>query len=545
MKPLKQILFILVIISGTACNPRPDRATLRTAMPLLERSEKVDSCLAVLRSIDTAALTRPADKARWALLYAMALDKNYIDTTDLSVLRPAIDRYTPWTHLSRKDKFYTWYYKGRIEENAKIYDASLDSYLHAERYMGATDDTYRTRLYFGFERVYMNTISFYKAYEAVQSALHYSKSSNNRFNYYVALLDCISLASKLNFKEDADRFLSIYKNEGDNIDSRFYPKYCRSMLIYYQSDSSPAGKDSLLSYLNRYQSIHSLTNSDDLLECAYASVLLNDYSQAERFLTSFASVGGFDELPSFYHYLYSQVHLAKGDIDKAFSELRLDFNQINEKYLYNLNNEITSDAENYHHKIKRLSLVIYGLVTFIVLLLISIFLAGRLKRKAYENKMLRQLYRDMESQHDIMYAYMSGGEKYNHEKLLHDDISKVRERLFAIVKTMKGRTESLVGVVAILSDIGGNESLMEGVSTLCSMYSGRFYRYLKEKGLNTFEVGYCTMLVLGVSIKEMGFALKRSNLYNVNMIIRAKIGASNTDSDLPLYLQDLYQNRGS
>ena len=108
MKPLKQIVLAVIVIL-TACHPRPDRATLRTVMPILERSEKVDSCLAVLRSIDTAALTRPADKARWALLYAMALDKNYIDTTDLSVLQPAIDRYTRWTHLNRLDKFYTRY----------------------------------------------------------------------------------------------------------------------------------------------------------------------------------------------------------------------------------------------------------------------------------------------------------------------------------------------------------------------------------------------------------------------------------------------------
>ena len=88
-------------------NPAP-RRTLRILMPLLERSEKVDSCLTVLRSIDTTTLTRPADKARWSLLYAMALDKNYIDTTDLSVLQPAIDHYTHWTHLNRLDKFYTW-----------------------------------------------------------------------------------------------------------------------------------------------------------------------------------------------------------------------------------------------------------------------------------------------------------------------------------------------------------------------------------------------------------------------------------------------------
>ena len=152
MKPLKLIALaaLAVLMACSAQRKMSPVQSFRSLMPLLERSEKVDSCLAVLRSIDTAALTRPADKARWALLYTMALDKNYIDTTDLSVLQPAIDRYTRRTHLNRLDKFYTWYYKGRIEENAKTYDASLDSYLHAERYMRATSDFYRTRIYLGF-----------------------------------------------------------------------------------------------------------------------------------------------------------------------------------------------------------------------------------------------------------------------------------------------------------------------------------------------------------------------------------------------------------
>ena len=42
-----------------------------------------DSVLIVLRQIDTASLKHPKERAQFALLQAIDLDKNYIDTTDL------------------------------------------------------------------------------------------------------------------------------------------------------------------------------------------------------------------------------------------------------------------------------------------------------------------------------------------------------------------------------------------------------------------------------------------------------------------------------
>lgn len=52
-----------------------------------------DSSMALLREIDTLSLNGKEEKARYALLMSMALDKNYIDTTTFSVLQPAIDYY--------------------------------------------------------------------------------------------------------------------------------------------------------------------------------------------------------------------------------------------------------------------------------------------------------------------------------------------------------------------------------------------------------------------------------------------------------------------
>ena len=52
-----------------------------------------DSALYALKKIEPTALTNKRDRAKHALLMSMALDKNYVDMTDFSVIQPAIDYY--------------------------------------------------------------------------------------------------------------------------------------------------------------------------------------------------------------------------------------------------------------------------------------------------------------------------------------------------------------------------------------------------------------------------------------------------------------------
>lgn len=52
-----------------------------------------DSALKVLRKVDSRVLKTNRLRAEYSLLHAMALDKNYIDTADISVVLPAVDYY--------------------------------------------------------------------------------------------------------------------------------------------------------------------------------------------------------------------------------------------------------------------------------------------------------------------------------------------------------------------------------------------------------------------------------------------------------------------
>ena len=88
-----------------------------------------DSALAILSQIDTSSLRQPKERARFALLYAIALDKNYIDTTDIKVIRPAVEYYPK--HGTAWQKMLTYYYEGRILFNAKRDAEAIISQMHA------------------------------------------------------------------------------------------------------------------------------------------------------------------------------------------------------------------------------------------------------------------------------------------------------------------------------------------------------------------------------------------------------------------------------
>ena len=110
---ISALYFCLIIaISLVGCGRGDSRASM-----LMDRAESLmelrpDSALSTLDSIAPAALAPGEQTARYALLRSMAIDKNYIDTTDFSVLQPAIDYYL--TKGTPDQKLRTYYYQTHI-----------------------------------------------------------------------------------------------------------------------------------------------------------------------------------------------------------------------------------------------------------------------------------------------------------------------------------------------------------------------------------------------------------------------------------------------
>ena len=84
---------------------------------------RADSALMLLEQIDQKNISSEKDRACYALLYSQALDKNYIDTADDSLINIAVRYYEKSSDL--RGRMLSYYYLGRIKYNGKDYPQSL------------------------------------------------------------------------------------------------------------------------------------------------------------------------------------------------------------------------------------------------------------------------------------------------------------------------------------------------------------------------------------------------------------------------------------
>lgn len=130
------ITALLAVATLSSCADRKANETMSLAESLME--DAPDSALVVIESIDTTRLAGKAQRARYSLLYSIALDKNYIDTTDTRVIMPAVRYYNH--HGTPDEKMKSLYYLGRVQYNAGEYESAVVSLTKAKELFLSVDD---------------------------------------------------------------------------------------------------------------------------------------------------------------------------------------------------------------------------------------------------------------------------------------------------------------------------------------------------------------------------------------------------------------------
>ena len=105
-----------------------------------------ETALALLDTMQRSRLVSRKAAARHALLYSQALDKNYIDMTTDSIIRPAAEYYS--RHGSADERLKAQYYLGCIYRNLGDSEKAMECYVRAERYIDRAED------YKAVERLY-------------------------------------------------------------------------------------------------------------------------------------------------------------------------------------------------------------------------------------------------------------------------------------------------------------------------------------------------------------------------------------------------------
>lgn len=148
------ILFIVLLLAAfpfSSCSNRQTALILNDVESYIQ--DRPDSALATIRAIDTTTLTSRSLRAHYALLHAMALDKNWIDTTDISIVMPAVEYYD--RHPSDVRRAKAWYYLGRIQENRGDIPSANISFLKSEKWaIGKADEYFMSLIWQSLSNTY-------------------------------------------------------------------------------------------------------------------------------------------------------------------------------------------------------------------------------------------------------------------------------------------------------------------------------------------------------------------------------------------------------
>ena len=205
---IKQTLYtitVLLLLCITACQKQSFMADkLHRAEALM--NEHPDSALNLLKGIAQPELKTQEHRARYALLYSQALDKNYIDKTNDSLINIAVDYYKDRDDV--RAKFLSYYYQGRIYTNANNPTQATLAYMEAEQLVDELGDDYAAGLlYKQIGLVYDSYYDFPKSLQAYQQAIEHFTKANKPIHKIQAKLTLSTVYRNLNEKENSYKVL--------------------------------------------------------------------------------------------------------------------------------------------------------------------------------------------------------------------------------------------------------------------------------------------------------------------------------------------------
>lgn len=209
MKRISLIIALaLTCLSG--CAPKSVLNTLADIETFIQ--ERPDSALTILDTIDRVSLTTARSKAYHALLYAMALDKNFIDVSDDSIAQVAVDYYSK--HGPQKYHARSLYYLGLAYYYQEDYNKAIVEFTKAEEVARECDSLYLAFIKVDQADVYAHTYNAIEELKCLRQALEINSKVSTKFYCDVVKLNIIkSLYNQYQDNEEAEQLLNQLLND--------------------------------------------------------------------------------------------------------------------------------------------------------------------------------------------------------------------------------------------------------------------------------------------------------------------------------------------
>lgn len=594
-----------VVIEGCKSRTSPE------AIELMNRADAVmvahpDSALTLLENVDTNAVRGKADRARYALLKSMALDKNYVDTTSFAILQPAIDYYEK--HGTPDERLKTRYYEGRIHMNRGDDDAALTSFLRAAEDSALCTDRRALAL------VYEATGAMYYKQYCVTSFLNSNLKSKK---IYETLNDSAGLlrtnlkilegailnndtihahSAKANLDALSDKFDLLSVDIGASIVEYymfFAPEKELKLFLDGYDDISP---DSLSFYHK--------------MNMAYAYDTAGEYSKALEYIRAASKeikAYGCNQADSIKYTsiasgIFEHNNMPEEALEAYKTYITSEENSINDLINSNLlftqkeyGLKMQSQMELTRQKTRQWVIIASAVALILIAIAVILLLWNRqLKRKVIEFQLEKErdiLLKEKDGLLKERMGLMNAMDGLTREKdglmktmdgltrekdgLIKekDGLTKemdllINEKQTLIVENkavserieylIKERLSLLNGLLA--NGVSRSDHYSEGYASMVNrihkdkkkfiasirdsmeMTNPRFIAYLKEKGLSDNEINYVCLYGIGLRGKDIGIYLGSKGHYNMSSAIRKKLGLQSSETNLGIYISDLLKD---
>lgn len=526
------LLAILLLPVFTCCSKRISK-TMDVAESCM--TDPSDSSLVLLESINYDEIRSKANRARYALLYSQALDKNYIDLTDDSIISIALDYY--YDKKNVRYKFLSLYYSGRIYTNAGDYTKAIISYSDAETLVDKLSDDYLPGLlYTQLGDIYHIVYDYNKSLSSYQKSYEYYHKAGKSTHEYYCLLDIGMQYLNLYDFENGQKYINEAINRATEAGDTSLVLDCLSNLAILRMfngevDSVEVLKNTLCKsvdfedmgsqLLGSFARMYALNNKPDSAE-----ILINQ---------AWKNVISANDSISLY-YDSSNVYESLGDFKKALSNL-WDAVSAQNKVLRNLlsqpilsaqKNYYKDQFESYNYKLKVTRCFMICIIAIIILI---IALAIVLFKKRLNEKDL-----EIERHINIINEIRNTNEENISKTLLKakqqmssyfEQVNQIGDAYYEFTDTEKGRNKFLSDFKSTLERFSKDKHYYMQLENTVNEYNDDVMLKLRNDipGIKESDYKLLCYIIIGFSNRFISILLdeKPQNIATRKSRLRTKI----------------------
>lgn len=545
-------LYCFAIVCLISCNKRADYYnTLLQVESQIE--ENPQEALITLQQIDTDNLSGRRTRAKYSLLYSIALDKNYIDTTDIEILQPAIAYYSK--KGTPTDKLKTLYYQGVIYHNRGEQAKAMECYLNAlEKGEKSNDILTKARIYVAQGSIYNQLFEFEKFIDANLRAAELFKTAGNNESYFGCMIRALNAYTRNEDIIGADSCIQICKELLPTVSIKrvgsFYSAYLTHLTAEKVHSEIPLIIEEYTSAVPE--------EKWEYITLAYAYLEIGEYEKALSVISKHTDFSNNDHKTRYYAIL-SKIYENMGYYQESIENWRIYQTASDERFFTIIEQDTQFIEERHALEMEALKkqkaknqIILIGIIIATALVAILMVQRKHLRIKSMEKALLEKereqynlLYQQAEEEKDKLTDLLRENKELDEYKRgIINQRLELLNKFFASYITNNNEVSNKADK-EIKEFIKNKDIFMESTRIAYTTSNPQFIKYLEEKGLTDWEICYCCLYALGLRGKEVGSYIKMRSHYNISTEIRAKLGINEHETNLGIYIRKLLKNFNS